>query len=352
MSRVADQWSSLWPALAFLLAGVPLAALLDRMGFFEAAASVMLGHDQTDRSVFGLWVLAAVTTAVLNLDTTVVLLTPLYLRLARRTGVEPIPLVVIPLLLASFASSVLPVSNLTTLIVVQRFDLGTLDVLAHLALPSLAATVVGWWVYRRRFPTVLSAGSTGPPDRRALTIGGAIVAGLLVGFVLGPAVGVDAWVVALAADLVLVLVTRTLPWRAVPVATALLVAAIAAAVALVVPEDALRTPLHHSSPVAVGVLAIAAGAIANAVNNLPALLVGLDSLHHMTWGMWAWLLGVNVAAVLLPIGALANLLWLRIMRAEGVRVGLRRYLGVTLPIALPACAAAIAVLVLERAVTA
>ena len=135
MSRVADQWSSLWPALAFLLAGVPLAALLDRMGFFGAAASVMLGHDQTDRSVFGLWVLAAVTTAVLNLDTTVVLLTPLYLRLARRTGVEPIPLVVIPLLLASFASSVLPVSNLTTLIVVQRFDLGTLDVLAHLALP-------------------------------------------------------------------------------------------------------------------------------------------------------------------------------------------------------------------------
>ena len=107
--------------------------------------------------MFGLWALAAVTTAVLNLDTTVVLLTPLYLRLARRTGVEPFPLVVIPLLLASFASSVLPVSNLTTLIVVQRFDLGTLDVLAHLALPSLAATMVGWWAYRRRFPTVLSA---------------------------------------------------------------------------------------------------------------------------------------------------------------------------------------------------
>ena len=58
MSRVADQWSSLWPALAFLLTGVPLAALLD-------------------------------------LDTTVVLLTPLYLRMARRAEVDPIPLVVI-----------------------------------------------------------------------------------------------------------------------------------------------------------------------------------------------------------------------------------------------------------------
>jgi arsenical pump membrane protein len=353
MSRVADQWSSLWPALAFLLAGVPLAALLDRLGFFEAASSVMLGDGRADRSVLGLWVLAAVTTAVLNLDTTVVLLTPLFLRLARRAEVDPIPLVVIPLLLASFASSVLPVSNLTTLIVVQRFDLGTLDVLAHLALPSLAATVVGWWTYRRRFPIHLSAGTAGTadaPDRRALTIGGALVAGLLAGFVLGPAIGVDAWVVALAADAVLVLVTGALPWREVPVATALLVAAIAAAVALVVPEEALRGPLHHSSPVAAGLLAVAAGALANAVNNLPALLVGVDALHHMTWGMWAWLLGVNVAAVLLPIGALANLLWLRIMRAEGVKVGLRRYVAVTVPVALPACAAAIAVLVLERVV--
>ena len=180
------------------------------------------------------------------------------------------------MLLASLASSVLPVSNLTTLIVVQRFDLGTLDVLAHLALPSLAATVVGWWSYRRRFPTRLPAHlSTGAPrtlDRRALTIGACVVAGLLVGFVLGPAVGIDAWVVALAADLVLMLVTRTLPWRDVPLTTALLVAAIAAAVALVVPEDALRAPLQHSSPAAVGALAIAAGALANAVNNLPAPL--------------------------------------------------------------------------------
>ena len=40
-------------------------------------------------SVLGLWLLAAATTVVLNLDTTVVLLTPLYLRLARRVGGRP-----------------------------------------------------------------------------------------------------------------------------------------------------------------------------------------------------------------------------------------------------------------------
>ncbi len=300
------------------------------------------------RPVLGLWVLAALTTAVLNLDTTVVLLTPLALRLARQSGIDPVPLAAIPLLLASFASSVLPISNLTTLIAVQRFDLSAIDVLGHLGLPSVAASVVGWLVYRRRYPTTLAAGAPGAPDRRALAIGGTVVAGLLIGFVVGPEFGVDAWVVAVAADLVLISVVGTIPWREVPVTTAAMVAGIAALVALSIPAETLRGPLQSSAPGSVGLLAMAAGALANTVNNLPALLVGSAALTEMTWGMWGWLLGVNVTAVLLPIGALANLLWLRIMRTEGVRVGLTGYLRITVPIGLPAAAAAIAVLMAER----
>ena len=74
MSRVADQIASLWLALAFLLVGVPLAGLLDRLGFFEAAAT-WTGRG-SDTPVLALWVLAALTTVVLNLDATVVLLAP------------------------------------------------------------------------------------------------------------------------------------------------------------------------------------------------------------------------------------------------------------------------------------
>jgi len=334
--------------LAFLLAGVPLAALLDRLGFFDSVAVLLLGRGQRRRSVFSLWVLAALTTAVLNLDTTIVLLTPLYVRIARHSDSDALALAVIPLFLASFASSVLPISNLTTLIVVQRFDVDTFAVISHLGLPSLAASSVGWLVYRRRHPTTLNAVVQQAPDRRALVIGGAVVGGVLVGFVLGPYFGIAAWVVALAADVILMLVVRAVPWREVPVTTALLVTTIAAAVTLIVPDGALNAPLHHSDAASVGLLAIAAGVLANAVNNLPALLIGTDSVTSMNWGMWAWLLGVNVASVLVPLGALANLLWLRIMRAEGMRIGVRRYMGITFPVALPAAAAAIVMLVAER----
>ncbi len=350
MTGLGDQWSALWPALAFLLAGVPLAALLDRIGFFEAAAARVVGPGG-DRPVVALWIFAALTTVVLNLDTTVVLLTPLYLRLSRRAGAEPLPVVAVPLLLASLASSVLPVSNLTNLIVVEQVHVGVGDFVTHLALPSVAASTVGWLAYRRRYPTRLHLPAGPVPDLRALRRGGVVVAGLLVGFVAGPVVGIAPWVVALVADAVLVVMTRTIPWRDVPLATAAGVAVLGVVVALVAPSDALHRLVAHESPLAVVGIAGLGGLVANVVNNLPALLAVTDGLHRASWGVWAWLLGVNTAAVLLPVGALANLLWLRLLRAEGVSVGVGRYVRTTVPVALPALVAAVATLAVERIVT-
>jgi arsenical pump membrane protein len=287
---------------------------------------------------------------VLNLDTTIVLLTPLYVRLARRSGEDPVGLALVPLLLAAFASSVLPVSNLTNLIVTERLDVGTGDFLGRLALPALAATAVGWLAYRRRWPTALPPAPVERPDGRALAVGGVVVAALLVAFVAGPSVGIDPWMSVVVADVVLVAITRWVPWRDVPVATAALVAAVAAVVALVVPPDAVSGLLGDVGPGGVALAALGATAVADAVNNLPALLVGIAGAEAMTWGTWAWLLGVNVGSVLLPIGALANLLWWRIARDEEVELDLRRYVGLVVPVAVPALAAAIAVLVVERAV--
>jgi Na+/H+ antiporter NhaD/arsenite permease-like protein len=105
----------------------------------------------------------------------------LYLRVACRARVDPVALVAVRLLLASLASSVLPVSNLTTLIITDRLHAGVGEVVAHLALPSVAATGAGWWAYRRRYPTRLPSGHAASPDRRALTVGSCVVAALLVG---------------------------------------------------------------------------------------------------------------------------------------------------------------------------
>lgn len=346
MDQAGDALATVAPALAFLLVGVPLAALLDDLGFFDAVAG-LLEHRYPDLPVLALWLLAAATTAVLNLDTTIVLLTPLYVRLARRSGVDPVPLALIPLLLAAFASSVLPVSNLTTLIATEQLDLGVADVVRHLALPSAAAVTIGWLAFRRRHPTRLAARpSDGADDvdivdRRPLRLGGPLVAAILIGVTVGPSFGVAPWMVVLVADLVLVIGVRRFPWRTLPVGTAIGVGAVAALVGALVAPDLLDPLRSASGPLATAGVTLAATATANVINNIPATLVMVDGATSPTDGVWAWLLGVNVGAVLLPLGALANLLWLRIVREEELDVAVRGYIRAVVPIALPALAAAI-----------
>jgi arsenical pump membrane protein len=378
MATVGDQLELLAPALAFLLAAVPLAHLLGDLGFFDAVAR-RVSH-RVD-GVWPWWLLAAATTAVLNPDTTVVLLTPLYVRVARRRGEDPMILAVVPLLLANLASSVLPVSNLTNLIAAEQFDLRAGDLLIGLGPATLAMLVVGFATHRRwarrRTPVGVGAtvqhdpavadhalgaevpdadpldGSDGGDgndgnDARALRIGAMVVGALLVAFVAGPAVGLAAWVAVVVADAVLAVVCRSMPWRSVPLATAAAVAALAALVALVVPGDVLGDLVNRGGAQGALVGALGAAALTAAVDNLPALLAVLQGIETKD-AVIPVLLGVNAGAVLTPIGSLANLLWLRTARRCGLAVGWRDVLVVGLVVGGPAFLAGVAVLTAQRA---
>ncbi len=206
LSAFDDALTNLGPPLAFLVLAVPLAVLLDELGFFATVAALV---DAGPRLRLALWVLAGLVTVLFNLDAAVVLLTPLYVRIASRHGEDPVLLAFLPALLASLASTVLPVSNLTNLVVARRLDLGTTDFLVHAAPVALAATIVGWLVWSRLAgpaPAVRPAHEPAVPG--ALAIGVPVVVWLLLGFTVGDQLGVPAWVVAGLALAVLVVLTR------------------------------------------------------------------------------------------------------------------------------------------------
>ncbi len=378
MNRVADELSLLAPALAFLLAAVPLAHLLGELGFFEALAGRVAHHA---RGVWPWWVLAALTTAVLNLDTTIVLLTPLYIHIARRRGENPIFLAAVPLVLANLASSVLPVSNLTTLVASEQLSLTTGDLVRGLGPASVAMVVVGLAAHRawarghhapiavppatgaappdaradgpratgpRTKPMVVEAvPSARAEDRRALVVGTPVVGALLVAFVLGPVVGLPAWVAVVVADGVLMVAVRRFPWRSVPLLTSAGVAALGALVAVLVAPDAFAGMVDRSGAGGAALGVLTGTVLADVANNLPALLALLPPIHDQHQLMPV-LLGVNAGAVLTPIGSLANLLWLRTARRHGLTVRWVDALTIGVMVGGPALLAGAAVLVVGR----
>lgn len=335
------------PMLVFLAAAVVLAELAARAEVFEVLASrVAIAARGHRGALFLLLVgLAAVTTAVLNLDTTAVLLTPVMLALADRIDVAPLPVAMITVWLANTASLLLPVSNLTNLLAADRLDLSALAFAGHLAAPQAAAigaTAVCLWVFwwRKRGGRFEVPAPHRPVDRGRFRI----AAGVCLAFAVGVLAGAPLPVLAVAAAAVLVAVTARrdraalrwslVPWRLLVLTGGLFL--VVGAITRHLPAPSVDGPWS----------AAAAGALlANGVNNLPAYVAVeavIPPAHtHTLLGL---LIGVNVAPLVTPWASLATLLWWDRCRAAGVRVPVGRFVATGAVVAVAASTAALAAL--------
>ncbi|MBB5471827.1 arsenical pump membrane protein [Cellulomonas hominis] len=328
------------PVLVFVAALTVVAELCGAAGLFDVAT------DAAARSAGGrrwvLWLLlvgiAVVSTVLLSLDTTAVLLTPLAITLARRTGTSPLLLVLTVVALANTASLLLPVSNLTNLLADHRFTEAGAGYLGVMWAPALAAVVVTVAVLAVRGRADLRGRFDpgpryAPPDRGLLLATGATTAVMAVGFV----AGLPVWAVAVGAAAVLVgafaVRRRPLPGRArdlVPWRMLLVVAALFVAVETLQVRglgEALAdvAPAGGGAGALLGVAGLSAGA-ANLLNNLPAYLVlepvaGGDPLR-----LAAVLIGTGVGPLLTPWASLATVLWWRRCRQALVHVPVRAFL--------------------------
>ena len=321
--------SDLGPTVGFLAALLLLADGCRRAGLFEAlGASMAAGSRRRPRRLLAMvFVVAGVTTAVLSLDATIVLLTPIVFATAARLRTSARPHVYACSHLANSASLLLPVSNLTNLLAFHRSGLSFARFGGLMALPWLLALAVEWLVLSRSFagdlqrpPTEAAAIEPRPLPAFALWVVGATLAG----FVLTSAIGIAPVWVAAAGALVLELRYRPAPRELVLAAEpTLLVFVLGLGIVVAAAGDhglssAVRSVLPGGSglPALLAVAAISAVA-ANLVNNLPATLIILPVVAASGPGaVLAMLVGVNVGPNLTYVGSLATLLWRRIVHAH------------------------------------
>src|SRR4051812_49714090 len=149
-----DAASDLGPTLGFLAALLLLADGCRRAGLFDALGAAMAaGARGRPRRLLALvFLVAAGTTAVLSLDATVVLLTPVVFATAARLRTSARPHVYACTHLANSASLLLPVSNLTNLLAFHASGLSFARFAALMALPWPAAVGGEWVAPRRPFP--------------------------------------------------------------------------------------------------------------------------------------------------------------------------------------------------------
>jgi arsenical pump membrane protein len=349
--------SALGPTVGFLAALLVLADGCRRAGLFDALGAAMAfeARGQPRRLLAMVFLSAAATTAVLSLDATIVLLTPIVFATAARLRANPRPHVYACTHLANSASLLLPVSNLTNLLAFQISGLSFARFSELMVLPWLVALAIEWVVLSRFFAGDLRRlAPAGRADRRpelpAFALG--VVVLTLVGFGLSSLVGVAPVWVAAAGALALALRERPKPKELLNAAepTFLIFVLGLGVIVRAASNHGLASAIDTFLPHGSGLLALLAVAavsavVANLVNNLPATLIILSAVAASAPGaVLAMLVGVNVGPNLTYVGSLATLLWRRVVHAHDEEVDMGEFVrlgALTVPATLLASTAAL-----------
>jgi arsenical pump membrane protein len=365
-SEAEDSMRRIAPLLLFLGSVIVLATLARQAQVFDviAARLAIIGRGNYPALFLLCVAFSAATTMFLNLDTTAVLLTPVFLALAPKARIAALPLAMTTIWLANTASLLLPVSNLTNLLAANRVALDAPAFVARMWVPqlaALAATMLFLWVcYWRRGqrgserylpPAPVKLESSG---QRALfwVSGAAIVLFILAIPFLRNNIGSAAAVAALVVvGAFAVLDREKLRWSLVPWQLLILVTGLF----LVVPTISrygltdIMTALIGTNPHGPGAFrAAAAGAgLSNMVNNLPAYVAGEAAVAPANGNqLLALLIGTNVGPIITPWASLATLLCLESCRLHGLRVSLPRFVLTGLGLVVVALAASVTALLL------
>jgi arsenical pump membrane protein len=258
------------------------------------------------------------------------------------------------------SSSLLPVSNLTNLLVFPVTGLTFAGYALRMALPTVTASAVVIGVCAPRSSARPVAGSSPTTERPTIDRFGVgvvtCIGVVLVGFLISSTVGVEpVWFAAGGAVALggAALATGRLTLRRVLAAPApgfLLFVASLALVVSAAEAHGLADAVDRLIPDGSGFLALAgiailAAVLANVINNLPATLVLLTALPGgAVPQLLAVLIGVNIGPNATYTGSLATLLWRREVRRAQVEPPRRVYyrLGlIATPIALVVAIAAL-----------
>lgn len=345
--------SQAWPPFV-LVTGLLLIGLVDHAeGLFAWAAARLQRARGGTRALFALsCALVAVVTALLNLDTAVVFLTPVLVLAARRRGVAERPFLYAALFMANASSLFLPGSNLTNLIVLAQEPVSGATFATRLFVPAIVAaaiTALGLMVLFGRelsrpgshagVESAIDGDAELPRLAGTITLASAILTVALS----HPALPVLTLGVLTAAIQTLrgrIRGRETLRALGPPI----LLALFAASTALGVLARSWAWPGHvvHAAgrweTTAIGALT------AVTINNLPAaVLLSAHPIPHPR----ALLLGLNLGPNLAVTGSLSSYLWYQAARRTDARPSIRaitRYGILLAPAALAAALLALTIL--------
>ncbi len=356
----------------FLIGMMLLAEIARLEGLFDwlAAQAAARARGSAARLFTLVFLVGTVVTVFLSNDATAVVLTPAVAAVARTARAEnPLPYLLVCAFIANAASFVLPISNPANLVIYGSHMPPLRQWLPHYALPSILSIAATYVVLRLTQRPALRQTIADDVQVPPLSMCGRIAAGgvalaalaLMIASARDWQLGLPTCVAGLTTAAVVLLVKRSPPWRMLRAISWGVVPLVAGLFVLVEALDrtglirllgkCLREAVAWSGAGTAWASGVVLAFACNLMNNLPAGLIAgttVQAAQSPPQVVGAVLIGVDLGPNLSVTGSLATLLWLAVLRREGLQVRATGFLALGLMVMPPALLFALGALILAR----
>jgi len=363
-----------WNVVIILIELMVISTFLDDYGFFEwcAVKAMQMAGGDARRLFTYTYAVTCLITAFTSNDIAILTLTPIILKFCRRANLDAKPFMYAFFFAANIASMFLLIGNLTNILIGDGFHIGYFDFAAWMFLPTLAAVVVNYVIFRYMYRKEIAVSY--PPekatdfgklikDRWMVSVGLIVLAFVLVACGFASNVGLPLSAVTTIGVIAIylaerrpVLRTKRIAWRVVVfvislfiVVEGLVVSGVTAAIG-----NGITSIVGQDSVLATFFISFTSAALCNVVNNIPmtAMMVpvtaGIAHTPDMALAMaYSLVIGSNLGANITITGALAGILWIETAKVEKWSTGVTDFIKTGLTVTPVVILASAAVLALE-----
>lgn len=348
-----------------------LSVFLDEAGFFRYLAGGIMRRAGTGqvKLFVSLYLVVSVLTVFTSNDIIVLTFTPFICYFAKNAKIDPLPYLFCEFVSANTWSMMLIIGNPTNIYLAASNGVDFAAYTAQMLLPTVlaggASFAMLWLLFRKKLSAPIggNAPDTLPMDTPAVWIGGVALGGCVIFLVLSSYLSLPMWVIAAAfcGALYLVaivmqlvrgrgtlLITRSLlraPLDVIPFVLSMFVLVLAL-------EKVEATALFANWLTGTGEVlrfGVASFLASNVLNNIPmsvlfASIVGASGASASA--LYACVIGSNIGAFLTPMGALAGIMWIAMLKDQEISLSFGKFTLLGAAISVPALMAALLGLVI------
>ncbi len=346
--------------LGLFFSMVFISEVLDEVNFFNYLASKAAAKAKGKQISFFfiLILLTSILTLFTSNDVIIITFTPFILHFCKRSKIDTWPYLIAEFVSANTISMVFLIGNPTNVYLASSFNVSFADYFFIMWLPSLFAfvssTAIMYLIFRKKLkdPIESSSETSAIKDKPIFIAAVSLLGTTVAMMVISSFINIPLWIICVfAAGLLLLFIIfygikdrthykylassiKRLPFGLIPLLLSMFVIVLTLKQYGVTEKSA--TLLNTDYPIlSFGITAFIG---ANIINNIPLSVLFSDILKFIPFSngaLYSTIIATNIAAYLTPLGALAGIMWMGIIKKDGLKFSFLDFIKYGLAISIP-----------------